>query len=49
MLVMFPEVQHKLFRDIDTVIGDRLPSFFDVDNLPYLQAFIAEVPFVIMA
>ena len=43
--VKYPDVQAKLQRQLDDVIGNtnRLPEISDKPNLPYLDAFIAEV------
>jgi len=41
---LFPDVQKKAQAEIDAVIGpDRLPSFADRDNLPYIEALVNEV------
>ena len=41
----YPDVQARLNRQLDDAIGDanRLPELSDKPNLPYLDAFIAEV------
>ena len=40
----YPEIQDKVHRELDEVIGrKRLPSLQDKKNLPYLEATIAEV------
>lgn len=40
----FPEIQEKVHRELDEVIGPkRLPSLKDKKRLPYLEATIAEV------
>ena len=43
--VKYPDVQARLHRELDDVIGNanRLPELSDKPNLPYLEAFIAEV------
>ncbi|KIJ26837.1 hypothetical protein M422DRAFT_785117 [Sphaerobolus stellatus SS14] len=42
-MAMFPEVQKKAQREIDSVIGThRLPDFSDRDSLPYINAIIKE-------
>ena len=40
-----PDLQAKIHRQLDDVIGNtrRLPELSDKPNLPYLEAFIAEV------
>nr|KAG5688577.1 hypothetical protein BaRGS_002792 [Batillaria attramentaria] len=44
LMVAYPEVQEKLFKEIDSVIGQgRLPTLGDRPNLPYVQATITEV------
>ncbi|KAH0504100.1 Cytochrome P450 1A2 [Microtus ochrogaster] len=55
LLVTRPNVQRKIHRELDTVIGrDRQPRLSDRPQLPYLEAFILEtfrytsfVPFTI--
>ncbi|XP_072016399.1 cytochrome P450 2G1-like [Amphiura filiformis] len=43
-LVRYPEVQGRIHREIDTVVGrNRLPKLDDKNNLPYTQAVIAEL------
>ena len=41
----YPHLQAKIHRQLDDVIGNtkRLPEISDKPNLPYLEAFIAEV------
>ncbi|KAG7085519.1 hypothetical protein E1B28_003079 [Marasmius oreades] len=42
-MVLFPEVQEKARAELDAVIGtDRLPTFEDRPNLPYLNAVASE-------
>ncbi|KAJ6598661.1 cytochrome P450 [Mycena sp. CBHHK59/15] len=42
-LVLFPECQKRAQEEIDRVVGrDRLPTFKDYDNLPYVKAFVKE-------
>lgn len=41
-MVLFPEVQKKAQAEIDAVCIDRLPSFDDLDALPYVQAIVNE-------
>jgi cytochrome P450 len=42
-MILFPEVQEKAQADIDAVVGkDRLPTFGDRDDLPYVEAIICE-------
>jgi cytochrome P450 len=43
MLVAFPDIQEKLVKEVDDIIGDRLPNLDDARNLPYVQAFVREV------
>lgn len=41
---MFPEVQAKAQAELDAVVGtDRLPSFEDRSQLPYVSALAFEV------
>ena len=43
-MTLYPEVQKKAKAEIDAVIGnDRLPSFSDRGNLPYVEALVQEV------
>ncbi|KAK0213930.1 cytochrome P450 [Armillaria fumosa] len=43
-MVLYPEVYRKAQAEIDTVVGDsRLPSFEDMDSLPYLDAITREI------
>ena len=43
-MTLYPEVQRKAQEEIDRVIGsDRLPTFADRENLPYLEALVSEV------
>ncbi|EAU84016.2 cytochrome P450 [Coprinopsis cinerea okayama7 len=43
-LSLFPEVQKKAQAEIDAVVGsDRLPTFEDRQNLPYINALVSEV------
>ena len=40
---LYPEVQRKTQEEIERVIGtDRLPTFDDRDNLPYVDAIVKE-------
>ena len=42
-LVMFPEVQQRAQEEIDRVVGgDRLPTFDDRENLPYVDGIVKE-------
>ena len=47
--IKYPNVQAKLHRQLDDVIGNtnRLPQISDKPNLPYLDAFIAEIQRVV--
>lgn len=43
-LVHYPEVLKKAQREIDSVVGtDRLPTFIDREQLPYVDCIIKEV------
>ena len=43
-LVHYPEVLKKAQREIDRVVGtDRLPTFSDREQLPYVDCIIKEV------
>lgn len=42
-MVLFPEVQRKAQAELDRVVGtDRIPSFEDRDDLPYVSALVKE-------
>jgi len=43
-MVLYPQIQVKAQAELDRIVGnDRLPSFSDRENLPYLNACIKEV------
>ena len=43
-MALYPEVQKKAQMEIDRVVGmDRLPSFADRPNVPYVDAVVKEV------
>ena len=42
LLSQSPEVEAKLHAELDAVLGDRLPGFSDVANLPYTRAIFDE-------
>lgn len=43
-MVLYPDVQEKARREIDSVIGlGRLPDFNDRGSLPYIDAIVKEV------
>ena len=43
-MVLFPHVQDKAQKEIDSVIGkDRLPRFTDRESLPYINAIVKEL------
>jgi len=37
-----PEVEERLLREIDSVVGDRAPGLEDIKAMPYLRATLAE-------
>ena len=42
-MTLFPEVQKAAQEEIDRIVGsDRLPSFADRENLPYINALVKE-------
>jgi cytochrome P450 len=42
--ILYPESAAKAQEELDSVVGrNRLPSFDDISNLPYVNAFIKEV------
>jgi cytochrome P450 len=43
LMVLYPDVQTKAQAEIDSVLGDRLPTFSDMDALPYINAIVKEV------
>ncbi|KAF5370361.1 hypothetical protein D9758_006942 [Tetrapyrgos nigripes] len=44
IMIQFPHVQRKAQEEIDTVIGrSRLPSFSDMNHLPFVRAIIREM------
>lgn len=38
----YPQYQHILHEEIDRVLGDRMPTFADMPEMPVLRAFIRE-------
>ncbi|KAK0206061.1 cytochrome P450 oxidoreductase OrdA-like protein [Desarmillaria ectypa] len=43
LMILYPHVQAKAQEELDRVVGeDRLPSYEDRDNLPYINALIHE-------
>jgi cytochrome P450 len=43
-MILYPEVQKKAQMELDRVVGrDRLPSFQDLDHLPYIHAILKEI------
>ncbi len=42
MLVNNQDVQEKAYREIQDVIGDRVPTYTDKFKLPYIEAIILE-------
>ena len=41
-MVKFPEAQKKAQEELDRVIGSRLPTLGDREELPYTSAFVEE-------
>ena len=42
-MVNYPDVMHKAQAQLDKVVGrERLPTFDDWDNLPYIRALVRE-------
>lgn len=42
-MVLFPEVQKKAWEELDRVVGqERLPTFDDRSQLPYIEALCKE-------
>jgi len=43
-MIKYPEIQKKVQNELDRVVGrDRLPSYDDMQNLPYFNAVLNEV------
>ena len=43
-MLLYPDVMRKAQAEIDSVVGrDRLPTFSDRDQLPYIRALVKEV------
>ena len=43
-MLLFPDVLRKAQQELDAVVGnDRLPSFADRNNLPYINALAIEL------
>lgn len=42
-MTLYPDVQRKAQEELDRVLGpNRLPTFEDRDNLPYIEALVKE-------
>lgn len=42
-MTLHPEIQKRAQAELDAVVGDRLPTFADKDDLPYVTAIMKEV------
>ena len=43
-MTLYPDVMRKAQAELDVVVGrDRLPTFDDKDDLPYIRAVVKEV------
>lgn len=42
LLTQYPAVAEKVYAEIDSVLGDRLPTFADLDAMPYTDWVIQE-------
>ncbi len=42
-MTLHPEAQKRAQAELDAVLGDRLPTFADKDDLPYVTAVMKEV------
>ncbi|KAF0320343.1 cytochrome p450 [Colletotrichum asianum] len=42
-MMMFPEVQAKAREDIDRVVGERIPVYNDLKNIPYIRMMMKEL------
>lgn len=43
LLLKYPSVAEKVYREIDNVIGQRPPNYEDRHDMPYTEAFIYEI------
>lgn len=41
-LLLYPKAMRDAQEEIDRVCGEKMPSFDDIDNMPYLQAMVKE-------
>jgi hypothetical protein len=42
-MIAYPEIQKKCQEELDAVVGrERMPTFQDMENLPYLRATVRE-------
>lgn len=41
-MILYPEVQRIAQEELDTIVGDRLPTIADRKSTPYLNAVIKE-------
>ena len=42
-MTLHPEIQKRAQAELDAVLGDRLPTFADKDDLPFVTAVMKEV------
>ena len=42
-MVAYPEVVLKAQKELDAVVGDRMPQFEHMPDLPYIRAMVKEV------
>jgi cytochrome P450 len=43
-MVLHPEIQTRAQQQLDHFVGqDRLPTFKDFENLPYIRAIVKEI------
>ncbi|KAJ5647166.1 cytochrome P450 [Penicillium lividum] len=42
-MLQFPDVQKKAQKEIDDVVGDRIPVFEDLESIPYVRCIMKEV------
>nr|XP_036579405.1 uncharacterized protein CTRU02_10651 [Colletotrichum truncatum]KAF6786952.1 hypothetical protein CTRU02_10651 [Colletotrichum truncatum] len=42
-MMMYPDVQAKAKKEIDRVVGDRLPVYADFNRIPYIRMLMKEV------
>jgi cytochrome P450 len=41
-MTLYPQVQRAAQKELDAVVGDKLPTILDRESTPYLNALIKE-------